>query len=95
MKSYIISEKLINELSKDENIKQILINNNIMSELYTIDKTPNTDLEKFQALRIEALERELERARILLLEIKSAMETYTNNIDVEAEIVDDFKDFSA
>ena len=33
-----------------------------MSELYTIDRTPTTDLEKFQALRIEALERELLKA---------------------------------
>lgn len=63
-----------------------------MSEnLYTIDKTPSTDLEKFQALRIEALERELEKSRLLLLEIKVAMENYTNSIEVEAEIVEQIK----
>lgn len=63
-----------------------------MSEnLYTIDKTPSTDLEKFQALRIEALERELEKSRLLLLEIKVAMENYTNSIEVEAEIVEPIK----
>jgi len=58
-----------------------------MSELYTIDKTPQTELEKFQALRIEALERELEKTRMFLLEIKVAMENYTNSIEVDAEIL--------
>ena len=52
------------------------------NELYTIDKTPSTDLEKFQALRIEALERELEKHKDFLKEIKQAMETYANNIEV-------------
>jgi hypothetical protein len=66
-----------------------------MSELYTIDRTTGTDLEKFQALRIEALERELENVRLMILEVKCALENYTNNIEVEAEIVNDFKDFSA
>lgn len=58
-----------------------------MSELYTIDKTPQTDLEKFQALRIEALLKERERMQLLLLELKTAMENYTNGIEVEAEIL--------
>lgn len=66
------------------------------NELYTIDKTPSTDLEKFQVLRIEALERELERSRLLLLEIKVAMENYTSSIEVvDNEVVNDYKDFSA
>ena len=38
-----------------------------MSELYTIDRTPSTDLEKFQALRIEALERELQKQDLIKL----------------------------
>jgi len=53
-----------------------------MSELYTIDRTPSTDLEKFQALRIEALTKEVERARTLLKEIQQAMENHANNIEV-------------
>ena len=66
------------------------------NELYTIDKTPSTDLEKFQALRIEALERELEKHKDFLKEIQQAMETYANNIEVvEHEIVNDFKDFAS
>ena len=43
-----------------------------MSELYTIDKTPNTDLEKFQALRIEALERELQKHKDFLKEVSTS-----------------------
>ena len=42
------------------------------NELYTIDKTPSTDLEKFQALRIEALEKEgIERRRKLLVQSRT------------------------
>jgi len=59
-----------------------------MSELYTIDRTPTTDLEKFQALRIEALERELLKAKELLAEIQIGIETYVNEIEVkEVEIL--------
>ena len=54
-----------------------------MSELYTIDRTPTTDLEKFQALRIEALERELLKAKELLTEIQIGIETYVNEIEVK------------
>jgi len=54
-----------------------------MSELYTIDRTPTTDLEKFQALRIEALERELLKAKELLSEIQIGIETYVNEIEVK------------
>jgi hypothetical protein len=54
-----------------------------MSELYTIDRTPTTDLEKFQALRIEALERELLKAKVLLTEIQIGIETYVNEIEVK------------
>jgi hypothetical protein len=57
-----------------------------MSELYTIDKTPNTDLEKFQALRIEALEKELQKYKELLREIQQAMENYANQIEVNEPI---------
>jgi len=67
-----------------------------MSEnLYTIDKTPSTDLEKFQALRIEALEREVKKGRELLKEVQQAMENYVNNIEVIEPIVEDFKDFAS
>ena len=52
------------------------------SDLYTIDKKPSTDLEKFQALRIEALENALQKHKELLEEIQLAMENYTNNIEV-------------
>lgn len=52
------------------------------TDIYTIDKTPATDLEKFQALRIEELEKEVERGRALLLELQKAMENYANNIEV-------------
>jgi len=65
------------------------------NELYTIDKTPNTDLEKFQALRIDALEREVQKGRELLKEVQQAMENYTNNIEVIEPIVEDFKDFAS
>lgn len=57
-----------------------------MSELYTIDKTPNTDLEKFQALRIEALEKELQKHKELLREIQQAMENYAKQIEVNEPI---------
>ena len=52
------------------------------TDLYTIDKTPSTDLEKFQALRIEALENALNQHKELLKEIQQAMEKYANNIEV-------------
>ena len=52
------------------------------TDLYTIDKTPSTDLEKFQALRIEALENALNQHKELLKEIQQAMEKHTNNIEV-------------
>jgi len=52
------------------------------TDLYTIDKTPQTDLEKFQALRIEALERELKKHKQFLKEIQQSMEDYINNIEV-------------
>ena len=54
-------------------------------DLLTIDKTPSTDLEKFQALRIEAILRELNNAKKLLAEIQEAMEKYKAN---EIEVVD-------
>ena len=57
-----------------------------MSELYTIDKTPNTDLEKFQALRIEALEKELQKHKEFLIEIQQAMENYAKQIEVNEPI---------
>lgn len=64
-----------------------------MSELYTIDKTPNTDLENFQALRIEALEK---RVQYLESEIDKAKEILTSILDDASEIeVNDYKDFSA
>jgi hypothetical protein len=64
-----------------------------MSELYTIDKKPNTDLEKFQALRIEALEN---RVKYLEAEIDKAKEILTSILDDASEIeVNDYKDFSA
>jgi len=53
-----------------------------MSELYTIDRTPSTDLEKFQALRIEALENELQKHKEFLKEIQQAMENHANQIEV-------------
>jgi hypothetical protein len=63
------------------------------NELYTIDKTPSTDLEKFQALRIEALEN---RVKYLEAEIDKAKEILTSILDDASEIeVNDYKDFSA
>ena len=63
-----------------------------MSEnLYTIDKTPSTDLEKFQALRIEAL---INRNTYLELKLNEAKEILNNivadamEIEVTAEIVE-------
>lgn len=53
------------------------------SELYTIDKTPSTDLEKFQALRIEALERELQKHKDFLIKMQQEFEEHRiNNIEV-------------
>lgn len=60
------------------------------NELYTIDKTPNTDLEKFQALRIEALERELQKHKDFLKEVQQAMESYAKEIEVVAPTYEDF-----
>ena len=57
--------------------------------------TEKTDLEKFQALRIEALEREVKKGRELLKEVQQAMENYVNNIEVIEPIVEDFKDFAS
>ena len=65
------------------------------NELYTIDKTPNTDLEKFQALRIDALERELQKHKEFLKEVQQAMENYANETEVIEPIVEDFKDFAS
>jgi hypothetical protein len=63
------------------------------NELYTIDKTPSTDLEKFQSLRIEALEN---RVKYLESEIDKAKEILTSILDDASEIeVNDYKDFSA
>ncbi len=63
-----------------------------MSEnLYTIDKTPNTDLEKFQALRIEALEKRNQYLEEKLIEAKELLNGIvadaTNVNVVDAEIV--------
>lgn len=54
------------------------------NELYTIDKTPSTDLEKFQALRIEALEN---RVKYLESEIDKAKEILTSILDDASEII--------
>jgi hypothetical protein len=63
------------------------------NELYTIDKTPSTDLEKFQSLRIEALEN---RVKYLEAEIDKAKEILTSILDDASEIeVNDYRDFSA
>jgi hypothetical protein len=63
------------------------------NELYTIDKTPSTDLEKFQSLRIEALEN---RVEYLESEIDKAKEILTSILDDASEIeVNDYRDFSA
>lgn len=59
------------------------------NELYTIDKTPSTDLEKFQYLRIEALEN---RVKYLEAEIDKAKEILTSILDDASEIeVNDYK----
>jgi hypothetical protein len=42
-----------------------------MSELYTIERTPCTDLERFQALRIEALQREINKYKSFLEELQN------------------------
>ena len=63
------------------------------NELYTIDKTPSTDLENFQSLRIEALQK---RVKYLESEIDKAKEILTSILDDASEIeVNDYKDFSA
>ena len=63
------------------------------NELYTIDKKPSTELEKFQSLRIEALEN---RVKYLEAEIDKAKEILTSILDDASEIeVNDYKDFSA
>jgi len=50
--------------------------------------TPKSDLEIYQALRIEALERELNKAKELLSEIQSGIESYVNDFEVkEAEVL--------
>jgi len=60
------------------------------NELYTIDKTPSTDLEKFQSLRIEALERELQKHKDFLKEVQQAMENYAKEIEVVLPTYEDF-----
>ena len=60
-----------------------------MSEnLYTIDKTPSTDLEKFQALRIEAL---MNRNTYLELKLNEAKEILNNIVAdaMEIEVIDE------
>ena len=60
-----------------------------MSEnLYTIDKTPSTDLEKFQALRIEAL---INRNTYLELKLNEAKEILNNIVAdaMEIEVIDE------
>lgn len=56
--------------------------------LYTIDKTPSTDLEKFQALRIEAL---INRNTYLELKLNEAKEILNNIVAdaMEIEVVDE------
>lgn len=57
-----------------------------MDELITINNKPNTDLEKFQALRIEALEREIEKLKKLNQQAKEIFNAML--IDVaDAEII--------
>lgn len=55
----------------------------------------NTELEKYQAVRIEALERELKKHKDFLKEVQEAMENYVNNIEVVSEIVNDYKNFAS
>jgi len=56
--------------------------------LYTIDKTPSTDLEKFQALRIEAL---INRNTYLELKLNEAKEILNNIVAdaMEIEVIDE------
>lgn len=44
---------------------------------------PKTDLELFQALQIEALQKELLKAKELLAELQIAIEKYVNEIEVK------------
>ena len=62
-----------------------------MSELYTIDKTPSTELEKFQALRIEALMKHNEYLQSKLNEAKDLLNgvvDYASQIEVESETIE-------
>ena len=62
-----------------------------MSELYTIDKTPSTELEKFQALRIEALMKHNEYLQSKLNEAKDLLNgvvDYAGQIEVISETVE-------
>lgn len=43
--------------------------------------TPKTDLEIFQAYRIEALEKELQKSKELLKEVMNGMEDYKQLIN--------------
>ena len=56
--------------------------------LYTIDKTPSTDLEKFQALRIEAL---INRNTYLESKLNEAKEILNNIVAdaMEIEVIDE------
>lgn len=58
-----------------------------MSELYTIDRTPSTDLEKFQALRIEALERELLKHKEFLSKIQEEFELHSLELAKGIEVI--------
>jgi len=51
----------------------------------TTTTTPQSELEIYQAYRIEFLERELLKAKELLTEIQSGIEIYINNIEVKDE----------
>jgi len=62
-----------------------------MSELYTIDKTPSTELEKFQALRIEALMKHIDYLQSRLNEAKDLLNgvvDYAGQIEVISETVE-------
>lgn len=53
------------------------------TDLYTIDKTPSSDLEKFLSLRVEALERELQKHKDFLIKMQKEFEEHRiNNIEV-------------
>jgi hypothetical protein len=54
-----------------------------MSELYTIDKIPQTELEKFQSLRIDAL---MKRNEYLESKLKEAKELLNNIVDDASQI---------